>query len=158
MDCLRWHAIVYMSWFFALVQDTNASHSNPYDCAGFQYFKQLLTPGQAANASHTNHYTCTSSQQFKKLPMPEQAPYALHANPYFVEVPQNLEVSLRRCWLLIIHTRILTLVQVPKNSNSSLRRGGLPTIHMQILTLVQVPTMLKIPHACAGFQQFTHES
>ncbi|MBW0499282.1 hypothetical protein O181_038997 [Austropuccinia psidii MF-1] len=70
MDFLRWHAIVHMSWFVALVQDPNASHENPYACAGLQYFKQLLTPGKAANPSHANHYACTSSQQFKQLPTP----------------------------------------------------------------------------------------
>ncbi|MBW0567651.1 hypothetical protein O181_107366 [Austropuccinia psidii MF-1] len=89
MDCVRWHAIVHMSWFVALVQDPNASHANPYACAGFQYFKQLLTPGQAADTSHANHYSCTSSQQFKQLPTPVQAPNASHANPYIGQVPNN---------------------------------------------------------------------
>ncbi|MBW0509876.1 hypothetical protein O181_049591 [Austropuccinia psidii MF-1] len=147
-----------MSWFVVLVQDPDASHANPYACAGFHYFKQFLTPGKAANASHANHYACTSSQQFKKVPTLVQAPNASHANPYIVQVPDNLKISLRQCWLLIIHMQFLTLLQVPNNSNNSLRRGRLPTIHMQIPMLVQVPTMLKIAYACAGFQQFTHES
>ncbi|MBW0498709.1 hypothetical protein O181_038424 [Austropuccinia psidii MF-1] len=103
MDCLRWHAIVHMYWFVALVQDPNALHANPYACAGFQYFKQLLTPGKAANASQANNYACTSSQQFKQLPMPVQAPDASHSNTYIFQVPYNLKVSLRRCWLPIIH-------------------------------------------------------
>ncbi|MBW0546857.1 hypothetical protein O181_086572 [Austropuccinia psidii MF-1] len=109
-----------MSRVVALVQDPDASHANPYACAGFQYLKQLLTPGQAANASHANHYACTSSQQFKQLPTPVQALDASHANPYVVQVPNNLKVSLHRCWLPIIHTRILTLVKVPNNSNNSI--------------------------------------
>ncbi|MBW0484524.1 hypothetical protein O181_024239 [Austropuccinia psidii MF-1] len=99
-----------MSWFVALVQDPNASHAS-YACAGFQYFKQLLTPGQAANASHANHYACTSSQQFKQLPTP-------------LQVPKNLKVSLRWCWLPIIHMQILTLLLVPNNSNKFLRQAG----------------------------------
>ncbi|MBW0497648.1 hypothetical protein O181_037363 [Austropuccinia psidii MF-1] len=115
MDCVRWHAIVNMSWFVALVHDPYASHTNPYACSGFQYFKQFLMPGQAADASHTNHYACTNSRHFKQLPTPVQAPNASHANPYVVQVPDNLKVFLHRCWLPIIHTQILTLVQVPDN-------------------------------------------
>ncbi|MBW0548374.1 hypothetical protein O181_088089 [Austropuccinia psidii MF-1] len=114
MDYVQWHAIVRLSWFVALVQDPNASHTNPYACAGFQKFKQLLTPGQAANASHANGYACTSSQQFKQLPTPVQAPDASHTNPYVVQVPNNSNVSLPQCRLPIIPTRILKLVQVPE--------------------------------------------
>ncbi|MBW0546085.1 hypothetical protein O181_085800 [Austropuccinia psidii MF-1] len=108
-----------MSWFVALVQDLDASHVNPYACAGFQYFKQFLIPGKAADASHTNHYAFKSTQQFKQLPTPVKAPDASHANPYVMQVPNNLKVSLRRFWLSIIHVQILMLVQVPDNSNNS---------------------------------------
>ncbi|MBW0554324.1 hypothetical protein O181_094039 [Austropuccinia psidii MF-1] len=103
MDYVWWHSIVRLSWFVALFQDPDASHANPYACAGFQKFKQLLTPGQAADASHANHYACTSSQQFKQLPTLVQAPDTSHTNSYVVQVPNNLNVSLRQCRLPIIH-------------------------------------------------------
>ncbi|MBW0504305.1 hypothetical protein O181_044020 [Austropuccinia psidii MF-1] len=90
--------------------------------------------------------------------MPVQAPDASHANSYIVQAPNNFKVSLRQCWLAIIHTQILTLVQVPNNSNDSLHQGRLPALTTQILMLVPVPTMLKIPYACAGFQKFTRKS
>ncbi|MBW0560198.1 hypothetical protein O181_099913 [Austropuccinia psidii MF-1] len=111
--------------------------------------------GQAAEASHANIHACTSSQQFKQLPTPVQAPDASHKNPYVVQVVNNLNISLRQCRLSIAHTLILTLVQAPDNSNNSLRWCRIWTIHMRMLMLVQVPTILKIPYACAGFQQFT---
>ncbi|MBW0582804.1 hypothetical protein O181_122519 [Austropuccinia psidii MF-1] len=69
------------------------------------------------------------SLRLYKLPTIQTTPDASHTNPYVGQVPENLKVSLCRCWLLIIHTRILTLVQVPNNSNNSLRRGRLPKIH-----------------------------
>ncbi|MBW0550295.1 hypothetical protein O181_090010 [Austropuccinia psidii MF-1] len=115
MDCVWWHAIVNMSWFVALVQDPDYSHTNPYDCAGFQYFKQLLMPGKAANATHANHYTCTNSQKFKQLLTLGKAFDNSHANPYACAGSDNAKNSLCRCRLPTIHTQILTLVQFPDN-------------------------------------------
>ncbi|MBW0513144.1 hypothetical protein O181_052859 [Austropuccinia psidii MF-1] len=77
-------------------------------------------PGKAANASHANHYTCTSSRKYKQLPIPVQAPDTSQTDPYVVQVPNNLKVSLGRCWRPIVHRQILTLVQVPNNSSNSL--------------------------------------
>ncbi|MBW0528435.1 hypothetical protein O181_068150 [Austropuccinia psidii MF-1] len=108
-------------------------------------------PGKAADSSHTNHYACTSYQQFKQLPMPVQAPKASHANTYIVQVPNNLNISLRWCRPLITNMQILMLVQVPNNLSNSLLWCRLQTIHTQMLTLAQVPTVLEIPYACAGF-------
>ncbi|MBW0589134.1 hypothetical protein O181_128849 [Austropuccinia psidii MF-1] len=59
--CIRCHSIVHMSWFGALVQDHNASHANPYACAGFNYFKQFLTPGKASDNLNANLYACAGS-------------------------------------------------------------------------------------------------
>ncbi|MBW0541267.1 hypothetical protein O181_080982 [Austropuccinia psidii MF-1] len=40
-------ALQQLQHFLMRVQAPNASHANPYACAGSQQFKQLLTPGQA---------------------------------------------------------------------------------------------------------------
>ncbi|MBW0581859.1 hypothetical protein O181_121574 [Austropuccinia psidii MF-1] len=68
-----------MSWFVALVQDANASHRNPYACAGSDNAKgslrlcrlptlhtPILTPVQVPNHSHTNPYACAGSRQFTR--------------------------------------------------------------------------------------------
>ncbi|MBW0593511.1 hypothetical protein O181_133226 [Austropuccinia psidii MF-1] len=66
-----------MSWFVALVQDADASHANPYACAGSNNAKSslclcgvptlhtpILTPVQVPDSSHTNPYTCAGSPKF----------------------------------------------------------------------------------------------
>ncbi|MBW0561161.1 hypothetical protein O181_100876 [Austropuccinia psidii MF-1] len=65
-----------MSWFVALVQDANASHANPYACAGSENAKSSLrlcglpmlqtpipTPVQAPENSHATPYACEGSQK-----------------------------------------------------------------------------------------------
>ncbi|MBW0531849.1 hypothetical protein O181_071564 [Austropuccinia psidii MF-1] len=115
--------------FLMLVLASDNSHTNPDACVGSRQFKQFLTPGQASDSSHANPFACAGSNIAKN--------------------------SLRLCRLPTIHMQILMLVKVPTNSNNSLNQGRLPTIYMRILMLVQVLTMLEIPYACAGFQQFT---
>ncbi|MBW0550733.1 hypothetical protein O181_090448 [Austropuccinia psidii MF-1] len=93
-----------MAWFVALVQDANASHANPYACAGSDNAKSSLrytrkslhlyklptiqkTPNavQAPDNSHANPYTCEGSQHFNSFLTPVQASDNSHANPYACE-------------------------------------------------------------------------
>ncbi|MBW0478075.1 hypothetical protein O181_017790 [Austropuccinia psidii MF-1] len=95
-----WHATICLAWFLgllftqmlALVQDPNASHTNPYTCPGSQCFicktlpckslgqgglptiPEFLMLVQAPEASHADPYACTGSQQFKKLIKPGKPP------------------------------------------------------------------------------------
>ncbi|MBW0581283.1 hypothetical protein O181_120998, partial [Austropuccinia psidii MF-1] len=77
VDYVWWHAIVNMSWFVALVQDSDASHANPYAYAGSDNAKSslclcglptlhmpILTPVQVPETSHANPYACAGSRQF----------------------------------------------------------------------------------------------
>ncbi|MBW0568684.1 hypothetical protein O181_108399 [Austropuccinia psidii MF-1] len=169
--------------FLMPVLASNNSHANPEACSDSQQLKQFLMLGQASNKSHVTPYACAGSNNAKNSLCLCRLPKIHMEILMLVQVPDNSNNSLRRgrlptihtqiltlvqvptmlrmlrlCSLPTIHTRILMLVQVPNNSNNSLHWGRLPTIHTQILMLVQVLTMLKIPYACAGFQQFTHES
>ncbi|MBW0570632.1 hypothetical protein O181_110347 [Austropuccinia psidii MF-1] len=77
VDYVRWHAIVHMSWFVALVQDADPSRENPYACAGSNNAKSslrlcgvptlhtpILTPVQVPDSSHANPYACAGSRKF----------------------------------------------------------------------------------------------
>ncbi|MBW0589760.1 hypothetical protein O181_129475 [Austropuccinia psidii MF-1] len=133
-----------MSWFVALVQDANASHANPYACAGSDnansslflcvlvtLHMQIITLVQAPKNSKNSLRRC-------RLPIPPQIPYIL-------QVPNNLTVFLRPCRHPIVDTQILTLVKAPNNSSNSLH-------------LCRFPTMLQIPYTCAGIRQLTRKS
>ncbi|MBW0569556.1 hypothetical protein O181_109271 [Austropuccinia psidii MF-1] len=76
VDYVRWHAIVHLSWFVAIVQDADASHANPYACAGSANAKSslrlcgvptlhtpILTPVQAPENLHANPDACEGSQK-----------------------------------------------------------------------------------------------
>ncbi|MBW0533958.1 hypothetical protein O181_073673 [Austropuccinia psidii MF-1] len=114
-----------MSWFVALVQDSNASHSSPYACAGSENAKSSL---------------CLCG-----LPMINTQIIML------VQAPDNSKNTLQRYRLPTIHMPILTLVKVGNNADNILHLCRLPTIHTPILMLVKVPDNSKIPYACTGF-------
>ncbi|MBW0589957.1 hypothetical protein O181_129672 [Austropuccinia psidii MF-1] len=83
-----------MSWFVALVQDADASHANPYACAGSDNAKSSLR-------------LCgllTLHMQIITL----------------VQAPNNSKNSLGRCRLLTIHTPNLMLVKVPDSLSNSI--------------------------------------
>ncbi|MBW0586400.1 hypothetical protein O181_126115 [Austropuccinia psidii MF-1] len=154
-----------MSWFVALVQDANASHTDPYACAGSDNAKSslrlcglpalhtpiltpvqvptthtpILTPVQAPDNSHANPYACEGSQKCQKFLTAVQASNNSHANPYACEGSQQFTCP-ALCLFRppTIHMPILTLVKAPKNAKNSLRLYRLPTIHTPILTLVRV--------------------
>ncbi|MBW0574618.1 hypothetical protein O181_114333 [Austropuccinia psidii MF-1] len=131
-----------MSCFVSLVQDADASHANPYACAG------------------SRQLTC-QSLRLCKLPKIHIPILTL------VKVPQNGKNSLHLCRLPEIHTPILTLVKVAKMLTNSYACAGsqeftrqflclcrLPTIHTPILTPVQAPNNSHAnPYACEGSQK-----
>ncbi|MBW0551945.1 hypothetical protein O181_091660, partial [Austropuccinia psidii MF-1] len=79
-----------MSWFVALVQDANASHANPYACAGSENPKSSLCLCRLPTL-HTQIIT-------------------------LVRAPDNSKNPLQQCRLPTIHTPILRLVKVPDNA------------------------------------------
>ncbi|MBW0495649.1 hypothetical protein O181_035364 [Austropuccinia psidii MF-1] len=106
MAHIRWHSIVFLSLFLALIQDPNTSHTkpcavNPYAGAASRQCQQFLMLVQDPNASHANPYAFTSSQKFKQLPMPGKP-------------PDNSDTSLCQCSLSTRHTQILTLCRFRK--------------------------------------------
>ncbi|MBW0511916.1 hypothetical protein O181_051631 [Austropuccinia psidii MF-1] len=81
------------------VQPLNASHANPYACAGSQQFKQLLTPGQAADNSQANAYPLTGCRHFThtslhlcRFPTIQTIPYAWAASRQFQKFPTSLRL------------------------------------------------------------------
>ncbi|MBW0580048.1 hypothetical protein O181_119763 [Austropuccinia psidii MF-1] len=92
-----------MSWFVALVQDPNASHVNPYACAGFQY---------SADASHANPDMVQVPENLKVSLRWCWRPIIHTRILTLVQVPDNSNNSLSHSRLPTIHTRILMLVQV----------------------------------------------
>ncbi|MBW0581855.1 hypothetical protein O181_121570 [Austropuccinia psidii MF-1] len=151
VDYVRWHAIIHMSWFVALFQDANASHMNPYTCAGSDNAKsslrlyglptlhmQIITLVRAPKNSKNSLRPC-------RLPMPPTEFLTLcrfptiQAIPYACAGSDNAKNSLRLCRRPTIHTQILRLVKVPDNAKSSLCLCRLLTVHTPILTLVKVP-------------------
>ncbi|MBW0585378.1 hypothetical protein O181_125093 [Austropuccinia psidii MF-1] len=156
MDCVRWHAIVHMSCFVTLVKDPNASHANPYACEGFQYFNQLLMPGQAADVSHANHLTtpyasagsqrvphkssrCAGSRQFKSFLTLVLASDNLDTNPEACEGPQQFKKFLMPGQASYHSHANAYACESSNNAENSLRLCRLLSIHTQILTLVKVP-------------------
>ncbi|MBW0582351.1 hypothetical protein O181_122066 [Austropuccinia psidii MF-1] len=118
-----------MSWFVSLVQDANASHVNPYACAGSNNGKRWL---------------CLC--RLPTLHTPILTP---------VQAPKNAKNSLRLYRLPTIHTPILTLVKVANNADNFLRLCRLPTIHTATLMPVQAPDNSHAnPYACEGSRQF----
>ncbi|MBW0530851.1 hypothetical protein O181_070566 [Austropuccinia psidii MF-1] len=110
-----------MSWFVAIVQDADASHANPYACAGSDNAKSSLRLCGLPTL-HTQIITLVQAlDNLKKPPTAVQAPDNSHGIPYVLQVPDNLTVFLRRCRHPIVDMRMLMLVQVPNNSSNSLR-------------------------------------
>ncbi|MBW0589118.1 hypothetical protein O181_128833 [Austropuccinia psidii MF-1] len=115
---------------------------------------------RAADASHANPYACAGSQQLTcqslclcRLPTIHMPILTL------VKVPKNAKNSLYLYRLPMIHTPILTLVKVPHNAKNFLHLCRLPTIHTPILIPVQAPNNSHAnPYACAGSQKLTRQS
>ncbi|MBW0576910.1 hypothetical protein O181_116625 [Austropuccinia psidii MF-1] len=115
VDYVRWNAIIHISWFVAPVQDADASHTNPYACAGSNNAKSSLclcgvptlhTPILTlVKVPHNaeNFLACAGSQEFTRkfvrlcrfptihtpILTPVQAPDNSHANPYACEGSQK---------------------------------------------------------------------
>ncbi|MBW0552855.1 hypothetical protein O181_092570 [Austropuccinia psidii MF-1] len=115
---------------------------------------------RGANASHANPYACAGSRQLTRQSLRLCRLPTIHTPILtLVKVPKNAKNSLRLYRLPTIHTPILTLVKVANNADNFLRLCRLPNIHMPILTLVKVPNNSQAhPYACAGSQQFTRQS
>ncbi|MBW0584265.1 hypothetical protein O181_123980 [Austropuccinia psidii MF-1] len=115
---------------------------------------------RAADASHANPYACAGSRQLTRQSL-RLCGLAKTHTPILtlVKVPKNVKNSLHLYRLPTIHTPILTLVKVAKNADNVLRLCRIPIIHTPMLTPVQAPNNSHTnPYACAGSQQFTRQS
>ncbi|MBW0581703.1 hypothetical protein O181_121418 [Austropuccinia psidii MF-1] len=115
---------------------------------------------RAANASHANPYACAGSRQLTRQSLGLCRLPTIHTPILMlVKDPKNAKNSLRLYRLLRIHTPILTLVKVAKNADKLLRLCRILRIHTPILTPVQAPNNSHAnPYACAGSRQFTRQS
>ncbi|MBW0558149.1 hypothetical protein O181_097864 [Austropuccinia psidii MF-1] len=117
-------------------------------------------PMRAANASHANPYACAGSPQLTCQSLRLCRLPKIHTPILMlVKFPQNGKNSLQLYTLPTIHTPILTLVKVAKNADKFLHLHRIPRIHTPILTPVQAPKNSHASsYACAGSQQFTRQS
>ncbi|MBW0513818.1 hypothetical protein O181_053533 [Austropuccinia psidii MF-1] len=115
---------------------------------------------RAADASHANPYACAGSQQLTRQSLRLCRLPKIHTPILtLVKAPKNAKNSLRLYRLPMIHMPILTLVKVVKNADRSLRLWRIPRIQTPILTHVQTPNNSHgNPYACAGSRQFTRQS
>ncbi|MBW0561715.1 hypothetical protein O181_101430 [Austropuccinia psidii MF-1] len=143
-----------MSRFVALVQHANASHANPYACAGSDNAKSslrlcrlpILTPVQVPK--NAKNSLCLYRLLTIHTPILT-----------LVKVANNADNSLHLCRLPTIHPPILMLVKAPHNDENFLCLCRIPTIHTPILTPVQAPNNSHTnTYACAGSRQFTCQS
>ncbi|MBW0575611.1 hypothetical protein O181_115326 [Austropuccinia psidii MF-1] len=117
-------------------------------------------PMWAANASHANPYACAGSQQLKRQSLRLCRLPTIHTPILtLVKVPKNAKNSLRLYRLPTIHTPILMLVKGPHNAKNFLHLCRILRIYMPILTPLQAPNnSYAHPYSCAGSQQFTCQS
>ncbi|MBW0585009.1 hypothetical protein O181_124724 [Austropuccinia psidii MF-1] len=144
----------------------NASHANPYACAGSQQLTRqslrlcrlptihmpILTPVKvpknAKNSLRLYRLPNIHTPILTLVKVPHNAknflhlcrlPKNSHANSYACAGSQQFtRPSLCLCTLPTIHMPILMLVKAPENAKNSLRLYRLPTIHTPILALVKV--------------------
>ncbi|MBW0588766.1 hypothetical protein O181_128481 [Austropuccinia psidii MF-1] len=117
-------------------------------------------PMRAPNASHANPYACAGSQQLTRQSLRLCRLPTIHTPILtLVKAPKNAKNSLHLYRLPTIHTPNLTLVKVAKNSDKFLCLCRLQTIHTPILMPVNAPNNPHAnPYAYAGSQQLTRLS
>ncbi|MBW0520756.1 hypothetical protein O181_060471 [Austropuccinia psidii MF-1] len=138
MAHVRWHATIHLSWFLGLIQDPDASHTNPYACPGSQCItcKTLRCKSLCWGSLPTMPniaYACSGSQRFtRKILMPVQA-------------PDNSNNCLCQG----------SLVTAPTLSYGG---AGTQCFTPKSLRLCRLPKIQQMAYARAGFQQFTCKS
>ncbi|MBW0565654.1 hypothetical protein O181_105369 [Austropuccinia psidii MF-1] len=115
---------------------------------------------RAADASHANPYACAGSRQLTRQSLRLCRLPTIHTPILtLVKVANNAKHSLCLYRLPTIHTPILTIVKVANNADKFLRVCRLPTIHTPILMPVQAPNSSHTnPYACACSRQLTRQS
>ncbi|MBW0577339.1 hypothetical protein O181_117054 [Austropuccinia psidii MF-1] len=145
MACVRWHAIIHMSWFPILqtIAYTRAGFQR-FTCKSLHLYKLLtiqITPyaGPGSQCLPCKYLRCAGSQQFKSFLTPVQAFNNSHANPDSCECSQQFKQFLTPGHASDNSQANPYTCAVSGNAKNSLRLCRILKIHTRILTLVKVP-------------------